>query len=150
MGEILPHVLVHGDFVQDDLAFQLHVGGSHAGVQQHVAEELQRAGGVLGQGLGIVAGAFLGGVGVEAAAEHVHLFRNIPGGSGGCPFKQHMLDKVRYALGGRRLVAGAGLDPHPDGGGQRPFHGEKQEAQAVAPGDFFHMCDVFLSFELDD
>jgi len=105
--QILRGVLIHINLFQNDAPLQIHILLGKAGVEEHIGENVQPPVQMAAQGAGIEAGVLLGGVGVDLAADGVHVPGQLSGGAPGGAFEKHVLDKVGRAVFGRRLMAGA-------------------------------------------
>ena len=130
IDEILRRILGHGDLLQDDAALLLQILRIEGGVQQHVAQQVERLFKVLVDDLGVIAGALLGGKRVHLAADRVHLFGDLHGAALLCALEEHVLDEVRQAVFPARLKHRSRADPQPhaDGAEMRDFFGDHAKA----------------------
>ena len=130
-AQILRVVGVHPHLLQNDAPLGGHVALVEFGAEEHVAEDVGGLGKVGVQHPGVVDGVFLGGVGVELAADGVHLlgqpYRGAPGG----PLEGHVLDKMGRAAESGGLPAGAHAHPDPQGGGADAGDMLSEQADAV-------------------
>ena len=103
----------------------------NAGLQDDVGEDVERERQVLVEHLDVVAGVFLGGEGVELAADRVDRLRDVLGRAGRGALEEHVLDEMRDAalLGG--LVARAARQPDADADRTDVRHPLGEEAKAV-------------------
>ena len=108
-------VTVHEDFLTDDSALPLNVGGSqlwiHIKIAKHVTESREELGGRDR----VIAGALLGRVSVHVPSYPFDFLHNPPSGSPCSAFKEHMLNKVRYTAELCRFVAASDAGPNPKG-----------------------------------
>ena len=109
-------VVVHGDLVEDHVTLGLDVLGGDREDGDHVAEHVDRQRQVLVEDPRVEAGVLLGGEGVELAADRVERDRDVQRRALGGALEQQVLEEVRAAVQGRRLVARADADPDPDAG----------------------------------
>ena len=127
LGEQVVHhvvgvVVVHRDLVEDHVALGLDVLGGEQRGGDHVAEHVDRQAEVLVEDPRVEAGVLLGGERVELAADRVERDRDVERGPLAGALEQQVLEEVRAAVQGRRLVARADADPDPDAG--RPDAGQ--------------------------
>ena len=96
------------------------------------------------QRVGVKAGVFLGGVGVNLAAEQIGFHRNVHGGQALRPLKRHVLDKVGGPVFPRRLVLGAATHPDAEGGRTEKGNGLEYHRQSILQRLLFHRNPPFL------
>ena len=98
MDEVVRAVGLHLDLFQDDAFFLLDVFRPEGGVKDEIRQDIEGLVQVLVENLGIEADQFLGGEGVEIAADGIHRAGNVFGRALGGALKEHVLDKVRDAV----------------------------------------------------
>ena len=104
---------------------------SKIGIQDQIAENVERGGNVFVEHLDVEADAFLGGEGVHVAADGVDLAGDFFGRAVLGPFKDHVLDEVGDAVPFGVFVARTGLQPDSDGGGADVLHLLGNDGQPV-------------------
>ena len=104
MHQLLRRIVVHINFLCNDIALLLHLLLCNQGMQQHITHHIQCAVNMLIQHTGMIAGIFLRGICVNLPAERIHLDRNFLCGAVLRAFKEHMLHKVRKAALLRRFI----------------------------------------------
>jgi len=67
------------------------------------------------ENFGVEANLFLGGEGVEHAADGIHFTSDGFSGAALCAFENHVLHKMSKAILLRGFASGAVTDPNPDG-----------------------------------
>ena len=132
VDEIVGGVLGLRDFLQNDLALALYLGGIENRIEKNIGEHLGRHLEVLAEHLGVVAGVLLAGEGVEHAADRVESLGDLRGGALLGALEQQMLDEMRGAVFGRLLVARAVLDPDANRRGNDLRHRLGENAHAVS------------------
>src|SRR5699024_10177288 len=88
-------VLVHGDLFEDHAAFGLHLPLIEGGVGDHVADDVDGQRQVPIEHLRVVAGVFLGGVGVVVGAHPVQFRGDLERGTGIRALEEQMFEEVR-------------------------------------------------------
>jgi hypothetical protein len=131
MEKIFGVVHVHLDFFEDDLALFFLVLGIELGAKNEVGENVERNGEMRVEDLGVEADLFLGGKGVEHAADGIHFAGNVFGGAALRAFKDHVLQKMGRAIFGGRFPAGAVANPDADRDGTDVLHGLCDNDEAV-------------------
>ena len=139
VGDVGGVVAVHGDFLEDDVAFLLHLLRVKHGAGDHVGDDVDRHGQVGVQHAGEVAGAFLRRGGVGFAAHLVKGRGDLQGGAALGALEQQVLQEVGGAVLPGRLVAGANADPEPDGGRALARHGLGQHPDAAGQDRTAHL-----------
>ena len=125
---------VHTDLLQNDAPLTLHVGLGKGAVKEHIAEDAQRFAEMGVQTAAVETGEFLGGKGVDLAANGVHALCQLSGGAGRGALEEHMLDEMgRAALGGL-LLPGTGGDPDAQCGRAHPGHPLRGNAHPIGQG----------------
>ena len=124
-------VLVDLDLFQNHPALALDVGRGEDGIEHQVGQHIQSNGHMLGQRLHVEADGLLAGEGVQVAADRIHLAGDVLRRARARALEEHMLDKVRDAVGLRRLAARAAFDPHSHGHRTHILHALGQHDQAV-------------------
>ncbi len=109
-------IAVHGDFLEDDVPFLLHLLRVQDRAGDHVRDDVDRHGKVRVQHPGEVAGAFLRGGGVGFPADLVEGRGDFQRGAALGALEQQVLQEVGGAVLAGSLVAGADADPETDGG----------------------------------
>ena len=137
VDEIVGIVFVHLDLFHDDAALAGNVGGIKDGVQNQIAENVERSGNVLVEHLDVEADAFLGGEGVHVAADGVDLPRDFLSSAVLGSFENHVLDEVGDAVPLGIFIARTGLQPDADGGRADMLHllGDDRSAHWAAFDD---------------
>ena len=142
MDQVLRVVLVHADLLQNDPPLGLYIALVEPGVEHHVAQDVGRPVQVVVQAAGVKAGALLGGVSVDLAADGVHLLGELPGGAPLGALEGHVLDEVGGAPLARLLMAGAGAHPQAQAGRADGGDVLGDDADPVGQGleviEFFH------------
>ena len=112
VNHVLRRIVHHGDFFQyhTPLLVQFLLIKSRA--QGQIGKNIHRQLEILVDHLGIEAGAFLTGKGIQLSAHHVHFFGDLPGSTVLRAFEYHVLDKVTQAVFFGQLVHTAHLHPH--------------------------------------
>ena len=132
---VLRRILGHGDFLQHHalLLFQFHGVELRRGdeVGKHVDGQRQ----VFIHHLGVKAGAFLGGKGVELPAHGVHFLGDLAGGALLRALEGHVLEEVADAGLRGDLILRARAQPQAHGHGAHMVEPFADEAQAVGKRD---------------
>ena len=105
--QIFGIVQVHLDFFEDNLAFFVDVVGIEFGAQNEVGEDVEGDGQMLVEDLGVEADLFLGGEGVEHAADGIHFTGDGFGGAALRAFEDHVLKEVGDAIFGQGFRGGS-------------------------------------------
>ncbi len=134
MDQVVGVVLIHLDLFQDDALFFLNVVGGEGGVQDEVGEQVKGDGNVRVEDLDGEADGFLGGVGVQVAADGVDLAGKLLRRAGGGALEDHVLEEVGDAVGLGGFVAGAGVEPDAHGDRAQGGHAFGEDAEAVGQG----------------
>src|SRR6266852_1043565 len=129
--QIFRIVQVHLDFFEDDLALLLNVSGVKFRAQHEVGDHVEGDGQMLVKNLGVEADLFLGGEGVEHAADGIHFAGDGFGRAALGALKNHVLHEVGEAVLFGNFAAGAIADPHADGNGTHVGHGLRDNHEAV-------------------
>jgi len=129
--EIFGIVQIHLDFFEDDLAFLLHVVGVELGTKNEIGNHVKSDGEVLVEDLGIEADLFLGGEGVEHAADGIHFAGDIFGGTALGTLENHMLEKMSKAVFGCGFAAGTVANPDADRDGADVQHSFGDDNESV-------------------
>ena len=139
VDEIFGIVLGHANFFQDDGFFAVNFVFGEFRLENHVREDVEGFGKMFIQDAGIEADHFLGGEGVEHAADAVHfagdIFRGAPRGS----LEDHVLDEMRNAVDAGRLAARTGTQPDSHGNGMDVFHRLGDDDEAVRKHMLLHL-----------
>ena len=114
VDEIVRRVLDHLDFFEDDALLRVDLRRRERRTHHHVAQQVDRERHVLVEHLDVVARVFLGRERVELAANRVDRLRDDLRRARVGALEQHVLDEVRDAALGIRLVARAAREPHAD------------------------------------
>ncbi len=139
VGDVGGVVAVHRDFLEDDVAFLLHLLRVQHGAGDHVGDDVDRHRQVGVQHAGEVAGAFLRRGGVGFPAHLVEGRGDFQGGAAPGALEQQVLQEVRGAVLARGLVAGAHADPETDGGRALARHRLGQHADAAGQDRTAHL-----------
>ena len=132
--KVLRGILHHGDLLQDHAAFLLQLARVKHGTQREVGEDIHRQGKLVVGHLGVEAGAFLAGEGVELAAGEVHLLGDVARGAVLRALENHVLDEVAQAVFLRQLVHAAHPDPHAHRAAAHMGQALARQAQAAGQG----------------
>ena len=143
--QVLRGVLGHGDLLDHHALLLLHLRRVEGRMHRQIGDHIHRQGQVLVHHLGVKAGAFLGGKGVQLAAHRVHLLGDLPGRALLGALEHHVLQKVAHARLLRRLKLTARAQPQPHR--HRPEVGNPlpDDPQPVGQGDLIK-CHVVCSF----
>jgi hypothetical protein len=148
VDKVVGIILVHFDLFQDYAAFPGYVFGIEYRVQNEIGENFKSDGNIFILNLDIKANAFLGGERVHIAADGIDLAGDLLGSAVLGAFEDHVLDKVRNAVGLRSLVARASLQPNADGRRADVFHLLGDDGKAVGQNltaniaNFFYHVDI--------
>jgi len=115
-------VPVHGEFLEDHVAFAGNVGRGETGIQEHVDEDLEQVGPAIGVGAGVEAGVFLVGEGVEVSTDALDGLGDGCGRAGSGALEEEVFDEMGDAVDGGGLVPAPDADPDPDGDGGHVGH----------------------------
>ena len=137
MDQVIRAVRLHLDLFQNHALFLLDVLFAEQRVQHQVRQDVEGQREVLVQHLGVEAHQFLGGEGVQVAADGIHRARDVFGRAVRGALEQHVLDEVRDAVLLGRLAARAGADPHPHRDRAHVRHGFGDHADAVGQRGHF-------------
>ncbi len=85
------------NLLEDDALFAADIGREEARVEEHIAEEVDGEGHVLGKHPGVVAGRFLIGEGVQLPADGIQRLCDIARRARSSPLEQHVLQSVADA-----------------------------------------------------
>ena len=135
--DVLRVVLHHRDLLEHDLALRVDVG--QRGREDHVRHHVERDVDVVVGDAGVDDGRLARGGGVELAAHRVEQLGDPDGVVALGALEEQVLDEVRDAGLGRRLVAGAGADPEPDRRRANPVDVLGDDALAAGKG-----CETVL------
>jgi len=124
-------VQIHLDFFEDDLALFLNVVGIELGTKDEIGDDVKGDGEVLVEDLGVEADLFLGGEGVEHAADGVHFAGDIFGGTALGTLENHMLEKMSKAVFGGGFAAGTVANPDANGDGADVQHSFGDDNESV-------------------
>ena len=117
-----------------------HIFELQKGFQDKLKREREVGENIHGQGklvvghLGVKAGAFLAGEGVELAAGEVHLLGDVARGAVLRALENHVLDEVAQAVFLRQLVHAAHPDPHAHRAAAHMGQALARQAQAAGQG----------------
>jgi len=131
MEQIFRVVHVHLDFFEDDLALFFDVFGIEFGAKDEVRENIESNGEMRVEDLGIETDLFLGGEGIEHAADGIHFTGNVFGGTALRAFKDHVLQEMGGAIFGGGFATGAVANPDAHGNGTDVLHGLCDNDEAV-------------------
>ena len=132
--EVLGGILHHGDLLQDHAALLLQLPRVKHGAKREVGENIHGQGQLVVGHLGVKAGAFLAGEGVELAAGEVHLLGDVARGAVLRALENHVLDEVAQAVFLRQLVHAAHPDPHAHRAAAHMRQALARQAQAAGQG----------------
>ena len=126
------HVLVHVYLLNDGSALFRYLFFRKLGIEEDVADDVERGIKIAARDLGVVGGTLLGGEGVVDAPHAVELFTDSFGTRAlRRSFEEHVLEEVREAILARVFVATARAAHHDDGGGLVLRHRHKDDTQAI-------------------
>ena len=91
-------LLVHHDFLGDDLPFQIDLGGGEGGVPDHVAEDVYKEGKGFRVTTCLVNGLLLAGECVQGCADIFRIEADVPSVTADRSLEGHVLDEVGDAL----------------------------------------------------
>jgi hypothetical protein len=128
---IVRGILALQDLLHDDGALAFDLFGIEARVHQNIGQDVLGERQVLGEDLGVVAGALLTGEGVEVTADAFELLGDLHRGTAFGAFEEEMLEVVRDPGLLARLVARAVLYPNADTDRLDVRHGLGDHADAV-------------------
>ena len=117
--------------------------GSKVECGQDVGDDVEGERGVLLQHLRVVGGLLARGVGVDVAADRLDLLGDLRGGAAFGALEGHVLEEMRDAVLGLRLVARAGGDVGAERDGLDPLHPFGDDGKAGAEArklDCFGHC----------
>ena len=98
VDQIIRTVRLHLELFEDHAFFLVDILVAEHAVQHQVGQNIHGERQVLVQHLRVEAHQFLGGEGVQIAADGVHRARDLLGGPVGGALEQHVLDEVREAV----------------------------------------------------
>ena len=132
VDEVVRHVLDHLDLFDHDLLLALDIVGCERRVPYDVGEDVDGEREVFVEDFDVVARVFLGGEGVELAADRVDRLRDVFRRPRCRALEEHVLDEMRDAAALRRLVPRSPGQPHADADRTHLRHPLRQETNAVA------------------
>ena len=149
-AQVLRGVLVHPNLLQDHAPLQLHILLGEAGVEQHIAQQVGGPVQMAVQTPGVVAGALLGGVSVDLAADGVDLPGQVGGRAPVSTLEGEVLNKMGRAVFCGAFVAGARPHEKSEGGGAGPRNVFSQKPGSIGKGDgTVHGCFLTLTSFVD-
>ena len=128
--DVIRRVIRLADFLQDHAALALELLRREGAVGQDVADDVSPERQVFLEQLHVIGGLFPGGVGVDVAAHILDRFGDFRRTPALGALEGHVFQKVRSAVLGLRLVAGAGRDIGADGHRLDPVHGFGHDREA--------------------
>jgi len=131
MEKVFWVVHVHLDFFKDDLALFLDVFRIELGAKDQIGNDIEGDGKMRVEDLGVETDLFLGGEGVEHAADGIHFAGDVFGGTALGALKDHVLQEVGDTVLGGGFPAGAVANPYADGDGANVLHGLSDNDEAV-------------------
>ena len=132
VDEVVRRVLHHLDLFDDNFLFALDVFRAERRVHHDVGEDVDGEREVFVEDFDVVARVFLGGEGVELAADRVDRLRDVFRRPRRRALEEHVLDEVRDAAALRRLVPRSAGEPDADADRTHLRHPLRQETNAVA------------------
>ena len=108
---VVGRVLLHGDLLEDHLALGLDLVGPEGRRPEDVAEDVEPEDELPGREARVVRRVLLGGEGVHLAAHGVDRLGDLGGRAGLGALEQQVLEEVRGAGHGRRLVTSSRRPP---------------------------------------
>ena len=101
---VLGRVLGHGDFLKHHALFALDIGFVQARMQKDVRQNVHCQRQILIHRLGVKAGAFLAGEGVQRAADRVHFLGDVARAAPLGALEQHVLNEMAHAVFRRLFI----------------------------------------------
>ena len=124
-------VQIHLDFFEDDLALFFDVVGVELGAKDEVGDDVEGDGEMFVENFGVEADLFLGGEGIEHAADGVHFAGDVFGGAALGSFENHVLEEMSKTIFGRIFAAGTVANPDADRNGTYVLHGLGDDNESV-------------------
>ena len=93
-------VHVHLDLFEDNLTLFVDVFGIELGAKDEIGKDVEGDGEMRVEDLSVEADLFLGGEGIEHAANGIHFASDGFGGAALCAFEDHVLKEVGHAVFG--------------------------------------------------
>src|SRR5262245_28776129 len=131
VGDLVRAVAGGSNLLQDHLALALQLLLGVTGALQDIGEDVEREADVAGQHARVVGRGLQTGRGIELATDGLDLLGNIACGAPLSALEGHVLQKMRDALLGGRLVARADTHPHAHRHRLQVRHAVGDDAQAV-------------------
>jgi hypothetical protein len=129
--EIFGIVQIHLDFFEDDLALFVDVAGVELGTKNEIGDDVKGDGEMLVEDLSVEADLFLGGEGIEHAADGIHFAGDVFGGTAFSTLENHVLEEMSKAIFGGGFAAGTISDPDADRDGADVLHGLSDDNESV-------------------
>ncbi len=130
-------VLVHPDFLLDDAALALDLGGGKRRAQEHVGQHVDHGGQVRGAGPRVVTRHLLRREGVEITAHAFNGFGNLAGRPLGRSLEEHVFEEMEDAVLALRFLPPADAKPEADG--------DALDMRHVRHGELRSLIESFLS-----
>ena len=124
-------VQIHLDFFEDDLALFIDVAGVELGTKDEVGDDVEGDGEMLVEDLGVEADLFLGGEGIEHAADGVHFAGDVFGGTALGSLENHVFEEMSKAIFGGGFAAGTIANPDADRNGTYVLHSLSDDNESV-------------------
>ena len=131
MEEIFGIVQIHLDFFEDDLALFINVAGIELGTKDEIGDDVESNGEMLVEDLGVEADLFLGGEGIEHAADGIHFAGDVFGGTALSTLENHVLEEMGKAVFGSGFAAGTIANPDADRDGAYMLHSLGDDNESV-------------------
>src|SRR5438132_876838 len=131
MDEIVRIIFIHLYLFEDHSFFAIDVFWLEERIQDDVAEYIHCDWKMFVENLRVETDGLFASECVHVAADGVHLAGDVECAAVSRPLEDHMFHKVRDAVHFRMLMAGAGLDPYPNGHRTDVFHALSQNGETV-------------------
>ena len=140
MHQVIRAIRVHLDLFEDDALFLFDIVLAKGRIEDQIAQDVHGERQVFIEHLGVEADQFLGGEGVEIAADGIDRARDLFGGTRGGPLEEHVLDEVGDAVLFRRFAAGTGAHPDSYRNGTHMVHCLSDDFDAVRQGGHLNVA----------
>lgn len=124
-------VQIHLDFFEDNLALFIDVAGIELGTKNEIGDDVECDGEMLVKDLGVEADLFLGGEGIEHAANRIHFAGDVFGGTALGSLENHVLEEMSKAIFGGGFAAGTVANPDADRDGADVLHSLSDDHESV-------------------
>ena len=138
MDKVFRIVLNHADFFEDDGALALDFIGGKLGVEDHIGENIEHGVEMFIEHASVEAGHFLGGEGVDHAADGIDFASDGFGRAAAGAFEEHVFKKMEDTVEVRSFIARAGTNPDAHGNGTDVWHGFRDDDKAIGQSGLLH------------